>query len=70
VDTTSTYSVGGSQEAVGPTLQCKSPLKRIVVRIEVTDTGSGIPPREITQGKLFSKFENVVTPHLLTPNFL
>ncbi|KAI9464687.1 Tco5, signal transduction HAMP domain histidine kinase [Boletus coccyginus] len=49
-DVTSTYPVDS------PTLQCKSPLKRIVVRIEVTDTGSGIPPREITQGKLFTAF--------------
>ncbi|EGN91820.1 Tco5, signal transduction HAMP domain histidine kinase [Serpula lacrymans var. lacrymans S7.3] len=31
-------------------------LKRIVVRIEVSDTGGGIPPREMTQGKLFSAF--------------
>lgn len=52
VDSTSTFSIRG----VGnPTLQSKSPLKRIVVRIEVSDTGSGIPSREITQGKLFSK---------------
>lgn len=34
----------------------KSPLKRIVVRIEVSDTGHGIPPREMAQGKLFSAF--------------
>ncbi|KAH7922614.1 Tco5, signal transduction HAMP domain histidine kinase [Leucogyrophana mollusca] len=34
----------------------KPPLKRIVVRIEVTDTGNGIPPREMAQGKLFSAF--------------
>ena len=55
-DPTFTYPVRGDQETVdNPLLQCKSPLKRIVVRIEVTDTGSGIPPREITQGKLFSK---------------
>jgi len=31
-------------------------LKRIVVRIEVSDTGTGIPPHEITQGKLFTPF--------------
>lgn len=31
----------------------KGPLKRIVVRIEVSDTGHGIPPREMAQGKLF-----------------
>ena len=31
----------------------KAPLKRIVVRIEVSDTGHGIPPREMAQGKLF-----------------
>ncbi|KAG1735881.1 Tco5, signal transduction HAMP domain histidine kinase [Suillus paluster] len=34
----------------------KGPLKRIVVRIEVSDTGHGIPPREMAQGKLFSAF--------------
>ncbi|OJA18325.1 hypothetical protein AZE42_02808 [Rhizopogon vesiculosus] len=34
----------------------KVPLKRIVVRIEVSDTGHGIPPREMAQGKLFSAF--------------
>lgn len=31
----------------------KGPLKQIVVRIEVSDTGHGIPPREMAQGKLF-----------------
>ncbi|KAF9233473.1 Tco5, signal transduction HAMP domain histidine kinase [Melanogaster broomeanus] len=36
--------------------QHKTPLKRIVVRIEVSDTGCGIPPREIAQGKLFTAF--------------
>ncbi|KAG9313135.1 Tco5, signal transduction HAMP domain histidine kinase [Chiua virens] len=39
-----------------PNPQHKSPLKRIVVRIEVSDTGNGISPREITQGKLFTEF--------------
>ncbi|KAG2144351.1 Tco5, signal transduction HAMP domain histidine kinase [Suillus clintonianus] len=34
----------------------KGPLKQIVVRIEVSDTGHGIPPREMAQGKLFSAF--------------
>ncbi|KAG2137584.1 Tco5, signal transduction HAMP domain histidine kinase [Suillus bovinus] len=34
----------------------KGPLKQIVVRIEVSDTGHGIPPREVAQGKLFSAF--------------
>ncbi|KAG1737208.1 Tco5, signal transduction HAMP domain histidine kinase [Suillus lakei] len=34
----------------------KGPLKHIVVRIEVSDTGHGIPPREMAQGKLFSAF--------------
>ncbi|KIJ21004.1 hypothetical protein PAXINDRAFT_125610 [Paxillus involutus ATCC 200175] len=46
------------QQAVddaGPS-QRKVPLKRIVVRIEVSDTGCGIPPREIAQGKLFTAF--------------
>jgi len=31
----------------------KGPVKRIVVRIEVSDTGHGIPPSEMAQGKLF-----------------
>lgn len=31
----------------------KVPLKRIIVRIEVSDTGHGIPPKEMAQGKLF-----------------
>lgn len=61
VGPTFSYPVAGDQGAVdNPPLQCKSPLKRIVVRIEVTDTGSGIPPREITQGKLFSKPSQVL----------
>ena len=30
---------------------------RIVVRIEVTDTGYGIPPKEMVQSKLFCAFE-------------
>ncbi|RDB15349.1 Autoinducer 2 sensor kinase/phosphatase LuxQ [Hypsizygus marmoreus] len=34
----------------------KSPLEWIVVRIEVTDTGYGIRPRDITESKLFSAF--------------
>ncbi|KAG1795079.1 Tco5, signal transduction HAMP domain histidine kinase [Suillus plorans] len=34
----------------------KGPPKQIVVRIEVSDTGHGIPPREMAQGKLFSAF--------------
>ncbi|KAF9224071.1 hypothetical protein BS17DRAFT_795625 [Gyrodon lividus] len=38
------------------TSQRNTPLKRIVVRIEVSDTGNGIPPREIAQGKLFTAF--------------
>ncbi|KAF9269218.1 hypothetical protein L218DRAFT_953768 [Marasmius fiardii PR-910] len=32
------------------------PTERIVVRIEVTDTGSGIRPRDMAQSKLFSAF--------------
>ncbi|KDQ49238.1 hypothetical protein JAAARDRAFT_43030 [Jaapia argillacea MUCL 33604] len=32
------------------------PLEWIVVRIEVTDTGYGIPPKEMVQSKLFSAF--------------
>ncbi|KAF8555658.1 Tco5, signal transduction HAMP domain histidine kinase [Imleria badia] len=53
VDPTPTFSIRCVDDS---TLQCKSPLKRIVVRIEVSDTGSGIPPHEITQGKLFTAF--------------
>lgn len=34
----------------------KGPLKQIVVRIEVSDTGHGIPRNEMAQGKLFSAF--------------
>lgn len=55
VDPISSYPVRDDQDAAdNSTLKRKSPLKRIVVRIEVSDTGNGIPPREITQGKLFS----------------
>ncbi|KAG7094130.1 hypothetical protein E1B28_007742 [Marasmius oreades] len=32
------------------------PTERIVVRIEVTDTGSGLRPQDMTQSKLFSAF--------------
>ncbi|KAJ7491994.1 hypothetical protein FB451DRAFT_1216560 [Mycena latifolia] len=32
------------------------PLERIVVRIEVSDTGSGIPPKDMVECKLFSAF--------------
>ncbi|KAH0836785.1 Tco5, signal transduction HAMP domain histidine kinase [Lanmaoa asiatica] len=56
-DPGSAYPVRDGQEAIDNTiLQRKIPLKRIVVRIEVSDTGNGIPPREITQGKLFTAF--------------
>lgn len=62
VDPTSTYPVRDNQEAVdNATVQHESPLKGIVVRIEVSDTGNGIPPREITQGKLFSEFPRVLS---------
>lgn len=55
-DPTSGCSVRGSKETDRkPSLRRKNPLKRIVVRIEVSDTGHGIQPREITQGKLFSE---------------
>ncbi|KAF7308375.1 hypothetical protein HMN09_00686100 [Mycena chlorophos] len=33
-----------------------APLERIVVRIEIIDTGSGIPPKDMVQCKLFSAF--------------
>ncbi|THV02531.1 hypothetical protein K435DRAFT_653306 [Dendrothele bispora CBS 962.96] len=33
-----------------------SPLEKIVVRVEVTDTGSGIRPQDMAQTKLFSAF--------------
>lgn len=36
----------------------KAPLKRIVVRIEVSDTGHGIPRREMAQGKLFCRLSH------------
>lgn len=62
MDPTSTYPVRDKQEAIdNPTVQRKGPLKRIVVRIEVSDTGSGIPPREITQRKLFSESSQVLS---------
>ncbi|KAJ7066462.1 histidine kinase [Mycena amicta] len=32
------------------------PLERIVVRIEISDTGSGIPPKDMKECKLFSAF--------------
>ncbi|KAG5644881.1 hypothetical protein DXG03_007522 [Asterophora parasitica] len=32
------------------------PLERIIVRIEVTDTGWGIRPKDLTQNRLFSAF--------------
>ena len=44
-------STSGGQGAESSTK--KGPLKRIVVRIEVSDTGHGIPPREMARGKLF-----------------
>jgi signal transduction histidine kinase len=31
------------------------PVERIVVRIEVRDTGSGIPPKDMVECKLFCK---------------
>ncbi|KAF8270639.1 hypothetical protein EI94DRAFT_1770739 [Lactarius quietus] len=37
---------------------CRS---RIVVRIEVTDTGYGIPPKEMDQSKLFCKFNFLIS---------
>lgn len=62
VNPTFTYPVREGQEAVDNlTVQRKGPLKRIVVRIEVSDTGNGIPPREMTQGKLFSKSSQVLS---------
>jgi len=41
----------------------KGPLKQIVVRIEVSDTGHGIPRSEMAQGKLFCEcsFREFVT---------
>ncbi|KZT67331.1 hypothetical protein DAEQUDRAFT_729184 [Daedalea quercina L-15889] len=38
------------------TLSKPPPLEWIVVRIEVTDTGYGIRPKDMVQGKLFSAF--------------
>jgi hypothetical protein len=32
------------------------PVERIVVRIEVSDTGSGIPPKDMVECKLFCEF--------------
>ncbi|KAF7309918.1 hypothetical protein MIND_00364100 [Mycena indigotica] len=37
------------------TVSCQ-PVERIVVRIEVSDTGSGIPPKDMVECKLFSAF--------------
>jgi osomolarity two-component system, sensor histidine kinase SLN1 len=37
-----------------------TPLEWIVVRIEVTDTGCGIKPKDIAQSKLFCKFSPVI----------
>ncbi|KAG2363145.1 hypothetical protein BDR07DRAFT_1471411 [Suillus spraguei] len=45
----------GVGESIGSSTK-KGPLKQIVVRIEVSDTGHGIPPKEMAQGKLFSAF--------------
>ena len=67
-DVDTAYPRGDHEAVDNPTAQHRSSLKRIVVRIEVSDTGSGIPPREITQGKLFSEsFEStlVAPSHLL-----
>jgi hypothetical protein len=36
------------------------PLEWIVVRIEVTDTGCGIKPKDIAQSKLFCKFFAII----------
>jgi osomolarity two-component system, sensor histidine kinase SLN1 len=36
----------------------------IVVRIEVTDTGYGIPPKEMVQSKLFCGFRSLTLPAL------
>ncbi|KAF5360111.1 hypothetical protein D9757_011734 [Collybiopsis confluens] len=36
--------------------QSQGSLHRIVVRIEITDTGSGIPPKDMIHSKLFSAF--------------
>ncbi|TFY74210.1 hypothetical protein EWM64_g9804 [Hericium alpestre] len=55
-----------AQQRIYPTLSANSlvrhnlrhskPPESIVVRIEVTDTGYGIPPKEMVQSKLFSAF--------------
>jgi hypothetical protein len=37
----------------------------IVVRIEVADTGCGIPPKEMVQSKLFCKFGPLLLPFML-----
>ncbi|KAG1907991.1 Tco5, signal transduction HAMP domain histidine kinase [Suillus fuscotomentosus] len=47
-------TTSGGQDVEFSTM--KGPPKQIVVRIEVSDTGHGIPPREMAQGKLFSAF--------------
>ncbi|KAJ7091476.1 hypothetical protein B0H15DRAFT_778280 [Mycena belliarum] len=43
-------------EANPPDPPKSQPLERIVVRIEITDTGSGIQPRDMVECKLFSAF--------------
>ncbi|KIJ65498.1 hypothetical protein HYDPIDRAFT_110594 [Hydnomerulius pinastri MD-312] len=50
------YPVQGGKQPSTRASQLNPAMKRIVVRIEVSDTGNGIPPREMAQGKLFSAF--------------
>ncbi|CAK5267765.1 unnamed protein product [Mycena citricolor] len=56
----SSSSPTGSSTASAVTLQneaaAAAPPERIVVRIEVSDTGSGIPPQDMVACKLFSAF--------------
>ncbi|KAJ7140325.1 hypothetical protein C8R43DRAFT_595336 [Mycena crocata] len=43
-------------ESTPPHVKPQPPVERIVVRIEVSDTGSGIPPKDMMECKLFSAF--------------
>ncbi|EIW75099.1 hypothetical protein CONPUDRAFT_85430 [Coniophora puteana RWD-64-598 SS2] len=46
----------GEKQATEASSSGRRQVKRVVVRIEVSDTGTGIPPREMARGKLFSAF--------------
>ncbi|KAF5351378.1 hypothetical protein D9758_008035 [Tetrapyrgos nigripes] len=45
-------------DGFGPSPECsvEGPINKIIVRVEITDTGSGIRPQDMAQTKLFSAF--------------